>query len=106
MDDERQDEPASGAFEAGGDTGAEGEAARDPRQATRLARSRAALEEAARESAADVARGPAAATREGVELAERASRVVYWPALLCVLAAILLQIRLPGKLTAGPQADR
>lgn len=29
--------------------------------------------------------------------------MVYWPALLCVLATILLQIRLPGKLTAGPQ---
>src|SRR5581483_2454275 len=40
---------------------------------------------------------------EGVALAEKASRVVYWPAVLCVVAAILLQIRLPGKLTAGPQ---
>ncbi len=103
MDDERQDEPASGAYEAGGGTGAESEAARDSRRATRLARSRAALEGAARESAADVARGPAAARREGVKLAERASRVVYWPALLCVLAAVVLQIRLPGKLTAGPE---
>jgi hypothetical protein len=35
-------------------------------------------------------------------LAERASRVVYWPALLCVLGAILLEVSLPDKLTAGP----
>jgi hypothetical protein len=28
--------------------------------------------------------------------------VVYWPAQLCVLGAIALQVRLPGKLTAGP----
>lgn len=57
----------------------------------------------ARESAAGVLRAQAAATREGVALAEKASRVVYWPAVLCVVAAILLQLRLPGKLTAGPQ---
>ena len=48
-------------------------------------------------------RGPAAARREGLALAEQADRIVYWPALLCVLAAMLLQIRQPGKLTAGPQ---
>ncbi len=29
-------------------------------------------------------------------------RAAYWPAQLCVLAAILLQILLPNKLTAGP----
>ena len=39
---------------------------------------------------------------EGAAIAERASGVVYWPAQLCVLGAILLQVRLPGKLTAGP----
>ena len=31
-----------------------------------------------------------------------AGRVTYWPAQLCVLGAILLQVRLPGKLTVGP----
>jgi hypothetical protein len=60
------------------------------------------MAEAARDSASGVFRGSAAATREGAALAERASRVVYWPALLCVAGAILLQVRLPGKLTAGP----
>ncbi len=44
-----------------------------------------------------------AARRERVAFAEKASQVVYWPALLCVLAAIALQVRLPGKLTVGPQ---
>jgi hypothetical protein len=57
---------------------------------------------AARGSAAGVVRGSAAATRGGVVLAQRASRVTYWPAQLCVLGAILLQIRLPEKLTFGP----
>src|SRR5436309_865121 len=71
-------------------------------QTARLGRSGAALAEAARGSAAGVGRGSAAATREGAGLAERARRVVYWPALLCVLGAILLQVLLPGKLTAGP----
>jgi len=47
-------------------------------------------------------RTSAAATRSGAELAQRAGHVTYWPAQLCVLAAILLQIRLPGKLTVGP----
>jgi hypothetical protein len=71
--------------------------------ARRLQKGGAALAEVARDSAAGVVRGSAAATREGAGLAERASRVVYWPALLCVLGAILLQVRLPGKLTVGPQ---
>jgi hypothetical protein len=62
----------------------------------------AALAGVARGSAAGVVRGSAAASRHGAALAERATHVVYWPAQLCVLGAILLQIRLPGKLTAGP----
>jgi hypothetical protein len=57
---------------------------------------------AARGSAAGVVRGSAALAQRGAALAERGTRVTYWPALLCVLAAILLQVRLPGKLTVGP----
>jgi hypothetical protein len=38
------------------------------------------------------------ATRGGAALAHAAIRVTYWPAQLCVLGAILLQIRLPEKL--------
>jgi hypothetical protein len=53
-------------------------------------------------SAAGVVRGSVAATRGGAALVQRASRVTYWPAQLCVLGAILLQIRLPDKLTVGP----
>ncbi len=56
-----------------------------------------------RGSAATVARGSAAATREGVGLVQRAGRVTYWPAQLCVLAAILLQVGLSHQLTAGPR---
>jgi hypothetical protein len=55
-----------------------------------------------RSSASGVVRGSAAATRGGVALVERANRVTYWPAQLCVLGAILLQVRLPEKLTVGP----
>lgn len=55
-----------------------------------------------RGSAAGVVRGSVAATLGGATLAVRASRVVYWPAQLCVLGAIALQVRLPGKLTVGP----
>ena len=73
-----------------------------PPETRRLARSGARLAGAARHSAAGVLHGSAAATREGVALADRASRVVYWPAQVCVLSAILLQVSLPGKLTAGP----
>jgi hypothetical protein len=51
---------------------------------------------------AGIARGSVAATRGGVALVQRAGRVTYWPAQLCVLGAILLQIRLPGKLIVGP----
>ena len=57
---------------------------------------------AARGSASGVIKGSAAATRGGVALAEAAVRVTYWPAQLCVLAAIALQVRLPEKLTVGP----
>jgi hypothetical protein len=67
--------------------------------ATRL---REGATEAARGSAAGVVRGTAAVAQTGVALAERGSRVTYWPAQLCVLAAILLQVRLPAKLTVGP----
>jgi hypothetical protein len=56
-----------------------------------------------RGSAASVARSSAAATREGVALVQRAGHVTYWPAQLCVLAAILLQVGLSHKLTAGPR---
>jgi hypothetical protein len=56
-----------------------------------------------RGSAATVARGSAAATREGVAFAQRAGRVTYWPAQLCVLAAILLQVGLSHQLTVGPR---
>jgi hypothetical protein len=55
-----------------------------------------------RGSAAGVVRGSAAVTHQGVAIAQRASRVTYWPAQLCVLAAILLQVRLSEKLTVGP----
>jgi hypothetical protein len=59
-------------------------------------------QERRRGTAASVARGSAAATRGGAALAQRAGRVTYWPAQLCVLGAILLQVRLPGKVVAGP----
>lgn len=44
----------------------------------------------------------AGVVRGGAAVAQRAIHVTYWPALLCVLAAIALQVRLPGKLTVGP----
>ena len=47
-------------------------------------------------------RGGAAVAQRGAELAEQSTRVTYWPALICVLAAIALQVRLPEKLTVGP----
>ena len=124
MDGEREHDPASGGPKRGAaprrgasadeeiprDAGSEVNPANggEPEKntaagpATRLYRTMASLAGGARGSAAGVVRGSAAATREGAGLAERASRVVYWPALLCVLGAILLQVRLPGKLTAGP----
>jgi hypothetical protein len=73
-----------------------------PAASRRFQRTAAAAADAARGSAAGVVRGSAAATRSGVALAERAAGVTYWPAQLCVLAAIALQIRLPNKLTVGP----
>ena len=63
---------------------------------------RAGAAGAARGSAAGIVRGSAAVAQTGVALAERGSRVTYLPAQLCVLAAILLQVRLPEKLTVGP----
>lgn len=58
--------------------------------------------EAVLASASGLARSSAAATRGGAALVQRASGVTYWPAQLCVLGAILLQVRLPGKFVAGP----
>jgi hypothetical protein len=49
-----------------------------------------------------VVRGGAAVAQRGAELAEQSTRVTYWPAIICVLAAIALQVRLPDKLTVGP----
>src|SRR5205807_2377555 len=43
-----------------------------------------------------------AAVQTGAQLAARSARVTYWPAQLCVLGAILLQVRLPEKVTVGP----
>lgn len=51
----------------------------------------------------DEASGPSSAIqRTVVAAAGAAGRVTYWPAQLCVLGAILLQVRLPDKLTVGP----
>jgi hypothetical protein len=66
-------------------------------------RLRTGAEGAARGSAATVARGGAAVAQAGAGLAGRGIRVTYWPAALCVLGAILLQVRLPEKLTVGPR---
>jgi hypothetical protein len=63
---------------------------------------RAGATGAVRASAKGIARGSVAASRGGAALVQRASHVTYWPAQLCVLGAILLQVRLPGKLTVGP----
>lgn len=73
----------------------------DPAEAAAKA-ARALASGAVRSSAAGVVRGSTAATRGGAAFVERASRVTYWPAQLCVLGAILLQIRLTAKVTAGP----
>jgi hypothetical protein len=61
-----------------------------------------AATEAVLAAGAGIARGSVAATRGGAALVDRVSRVTYWPAQLCVLGAILLQVRLPGKLIVGP----
>jgi hypothetical protein len=53
-------------------------------------------------SVASVAAGSAAIAHGSAAIARRAERVTYWPAQLCVLGAILLQVRLPDKLTVGP----
>jgi hypothetical protein len=115
---DRSSEGPAGNTDPGGDADANEEIPRDtapeaerpdepphvagPTPAARVRKGGSALAEAALGSAASVVRGSAAATREGAAFAERASHVVYWPAQLCVLGAILLQVRLPGKLTAGP----
>jgi hypothetical protein len=65
-------------------------------------RLRAGAAGAAKGSAAGVLRGSEAAAQTGALLVARSARVTYWPAQLCVLGAILLQIRLPEKLTVGP----
>lgn len=65
-------------------------------------RLRSGVTGAARGSAASVASGSAVVAHRGAALAERGSRVTYWPAQLCVLAAILLQVGLSKKLTVGP----
>lgn len=72
---------------------------RSPAVASRL---KAGAEGAARGSAATVVRGSVAVAQRGAALAQQGSRVTYWPAQLCVLGAIGLQVRLPEKLTAGP----
>jgi hypothetical protein len=79
-----------------------GEEREPPDAGSRGGRGFAGATEAVLASASGIARGSAAATRGGAGLLQRASRVTYWPAQLCVLGAILLQVRLPGKLTVGP----
>src|SRR6267378_8538472 len=58
--------------------------------------------EGAARGSVGVVRGGAAVAQRGAELAEQSTRVTYWPAIVCVLAAIALQVRLPDKLTVGP----
>jgi hypothetical protein len=48
-------------------------------------------------------RGSTAARPEGAALSQPASRVTHWPAQLCVLAAISLQVGLSHQLTVGPR---
>lgn len=50
----------------------------------------------------DTAGTSAAIQRTVVSAAGAAVRVTYWPAQLCVLGAILLQVRLSDKVTVGP----
>jgi hypothetical protein len=73
----------------------------DPAEAAVKA-ARALASGVVRTSAAGVARGSVAATRGSAALVDRAVKVTYWPAQLCVLGAILLQIRLTAKVTVGP----
>ena len=89
MSDEAEELPRETAPEAveaekldGGSTGA-------------LQRTVSAARGAARGSAEGVVRGSTA-------VAQAAFHVTYWPAALCVLAAIALQVRLTGKVTVGP----
>jgi hypothetical protein len=64
---------------------------------------KAAVAQRQRAGANGAARGSGAATREGAPLVQQARRVAYWPAYLCVLAAILLQVGLSHRLTVGPR---
>jgi hypothetical protein len=101
MHDEGEHDPApAGADDTGAGTGAPAD---EEVLGMRLRRTVAGAADVARGSAAGVVRGSGAATRGGAALAERASRVTYWPAQLCVLAAILLQVGLSHKLRVGPQ---
>jgi hypothetical protein len=82
-------------------TDEQGQAGRRTRRAAVSARLWSGAEGAARGSVG-VVRGGAAVAQRGAELAEQSTRVTYWPAAICVLAAIALQVRLPEKLTVGP----
>jgi hypothetical protein len=64
---------------------------------------KAAVAQRQRAGANGAGRGSTAATREGAPLVQQACRVAYWPAQLCVLAAILLQVGLSHRLTVGPR---
>src|SRR5947209_18944194 len=53
-------------------------------------------QEIPRDTAPEAVHGPIAPLQKTVAAAaQRAVRVTYWPAQLCVLGAILLQVRLP-----------
>jgi hypothetical protein len=60
-------------------------------------------QELPRDTAPEAVHGPIAPLQKTVTAAtQRAVRVTYWPAQLCVLGAILLQVRLPDKVTINP----
>jgi hypothetical protein len=115
--DPAEPEPADTGEDVPRDTAPEGAAADDvaepgegdTRTAGPLRAAREGMSTLARDSVAGVAAGSAAlahgsaALAHGSEaLARKATEVTYWPAQLTVLAAILLQVRLPEKLTVGP----
>ena len=74
----------------------------DTRSAGPLRAAREGVSTLAHDSVAGVAAGSAALAHGSVTLAEKAGEITYWPAQLTVAAAILLQVRLPDKLTVGP----